>query len=168
MADSNTEQTQQKETGGKKVLIAVDGSKHSIFAFEWYAENVHTSTDNAIIGFCSEIGTHLPATAATASPATLEALVKKHEGKAQEVFTTFSNIAAKYNIQHTLERLHDPPGASIVKYANQNNVDLIIAGSRGHGTLRRTVLGSVSDYIVHHSHIPVIICKHKDDHQKQK
>ena len=71
-------------------------------------------------------------------------------------------------VKHKLERLHDPPGASVVKFADENGVDLIIAGSRGHGVIRRTILGSVSDYIVHHSHVPVLICKHKDEHHKVK
>ena len=32
------------------------------------------------------------------------------------------------------------------------------------GTVRRTLLGSVSDHVMHHSHVPVLICRHKDDH----
>jgi nucleotide-binding universal stress UspA family protein len=46
---------------------------------------------------------------------------------------------------------------------------MIITGTRGMGTVRRTLLGSVSDHVLHHSHVPVIICKHKDpDHQQEK
>lgn len=73
-----------------------------------------------------------------------------------------------FQIKHTLERLNGPPGESLIKAAEQQNVDLIIAGSRGHGTLRRTIMGSTSDYIVHHSHVPVMICKHEDEHHKLK
>ncbi|XP_045216250.2 universal stress protein YxiE-like [Mercenaria mercenaria] len=159
---------QVEEENGKKILIAVDGSKHSIFAFEWYADKIHEPTDDVIIGFCSEIGTNLPSNVAQTSPATLHALIEKHEEKTKEIFSTFDSLATKYNVQHKLERLHDPPGPSIVKYAYENNVQLIVVGSRGHGTFRRTILGSVSDYIVHHSHVPVIICKHHDEHHKFK
>lgn len=31
-------------------------------------------------------------------------------------------------------------------------------GSRGLGTIRRTILGSVSDYVVHHANVPVVVC----------
>lgn len=34
---------------------------------------------------------------------------------------------------------------------------MIVMGSRGIGTIRRTFLGSVSDYCVHHAHIPVAV-----------
>ncbi|XP_048741472.2 universal stress protein Sll1654-like isoform X2 [Ostrea edulis] len=50
------------------------------------------------------------------------------------------------------------PGEGIVKTARELNASMIIMGSRGLGTIRRTILGSVSDYVVHHSHVPVIVC----------
>lgn len=67
-----------------------------------------------------------------------------------------------FQIKHTLERLHEPAGEAIVKAAEEHNVDFIVVGSRGLGTIRRTIMGSVSDYIVHHAYVPVLICKHTD------
>ena len=49
------------------------------------------------------------------------------------------------------------PGEVICKLAKDVDANLIVMGSRGMGTLRRTLLGSVSDYCVHHAHIPVAI-----------
>jgi len=71
-----------------------------------------------------------------------------------------------FQIKHTLERLTGPPGSAIVSAAEKQNADLVIVGSRGHGTVRRTIMGSVSDYVVHHAHVPVMICKHEDEHHK--
>ncbi|RUS88607.1 hypothetical protein EGW08_003633 [Elysia chlorotica] len=34
-------------------------------------------------------------------------------------------------------------------------------GTRGLGKFRRTMLGSVSDYILHHAHVPVLVCRLK-------
>ena len=34
---------------------------------------------------------------------------------------------------------------------------MIVMGSRGIGNIRRTILGSVSDYTVHHADVPVTI-----------
>ena len=52
------------------------------------------------------------------------------------------------------------PGEAIVRTANEKKVDLIVCGCRGLGTIRRTIIGSVSDYIVHHCDVPVVICRH--------
>ena len=49
------------------------------------------------------------------------------------------------------------PGEVICKLAEDESADLIVIGSRGIGTLRRTILGSVSDYCVHHAHTPVLV-----------
>lgn len=48
-------------------------------------------------------------------------------------------------------------GEVICKFAQDENADMCIMGSRGLGTVRRTFLGSVSDYVVHHAHIPVAV-----------
>lgn len=37
---------------------------------------------------------------------------------------------------------------------------MIVTGTRGMGKVRRTILGSVSDYLVHHAHCPVVVCRY--------
>ena len=50
----------------------------------------------------------------------------------------------------------------ICDLAKEKNADLIVMGSRGLNALRRTFLGSVSEYVLHHAHIPttVVPAKH--------
>lgn len=36
---------------------------------------------------------------------------------------------------------------------------MIITGTRGMGKMRRTILGSVSDYLVNHALCPVMVCR---------
>ncbi len=56
-----------------------------------------------------------------------------------------------------LESCQDSIGSEIIHVGKNANADFIIIGSRGLSRARRTILGSVSEYIVHHSRIPVII-----------
>ena len=49
------------------------------------------------------------------------------------------------------------PGEVIINYASKETAGLIVMGSRGHGVVRRTILGSVSEYVLHHSSCPVTI-----------
>lgn len=56
-----------------------------------------------------------------------------------------------------LEECINKPGEGIVKCAEKEKADLIVMGTRGLSSLRRTVLGSVSDYVLHHSQKPVAV-----------
>lgn len=47
----------------------------------------------------------------------------------------------------------------IVQAAADEHCHLVVVGTRGLGTVRRTILGSVSDYILHHSSVPVAVCR---------
>lgn len=49
-------------------------------------------------------------------------------------------------------------GAAALKEASQE-ADLVVVGSRGHGAVVSTLLGSVSSSIVHHAHCPVVVIR---------
>lgn len=51
------------------------------------------------------------------------------------------------------------PAEEIVKYAEEGNYDLVIMGSRGLGAFSRTLIGSVSDKVIHHIKTSVLIVK---------
>ena len=51
------------------------------------------------------------------------------------------------------------PGEQIIKECTDYNATMVVLGTRGLGAVRRTILGSVSDYVVHHAHCPVIVCR---------
>jgi nucleotide-binding universal stress UspA family protein len=54
----------------------------------------------------------------------------------------------------------DPP-SDIVRFAHnkRNGINMIVIGARGRGTFKGIFLGSVSNYIVHKSKIPVLVVK---------
>ena len=49
------------------------------------------------------------------------------------------------------------PGELVVEAAKKYNADMIVMGTRGFGIIRRSVLGSVSEYVLHHSQVPVTV-----------
>ncbi|XP_069137191.1 universal stress protein Sll1388-like [Argopecten irradians] len=51
-------------------------------------------------------------------------------------------------------------GPTVIGIAQNRKANMILTGCRGLGTMRRTFLGSVSDYIMHHSEVPVLVCRH--------
>jgi nucleotide-binding universal stress UspA family protein len=48
-------------------------------------------------------------------------------------------------------------GPKIVEKAEENDCDLIVIGNRGLGSVRSILLGSVSNYVVHHIKSPILL-----------
>jgi nucleotide-binding universal stress UspA family protein len=55
--------------------------------------------------------------------------------------------------------LEGPPAEAILRVAETRACDLIVVGSRGLGELKAVLLGSVSERVLHHSTVPVLIVK---------
>jgi nucleotide-binding universal stress UspA family protein len=51
------------------------------------------------------------------------------------------------------------PDNQIVWVAEEVGAGLIVIGSRGHGGVRRALMGSVSDSVVRHAHCPVLVVR---------
>ena len=64
-----------------------------------------------------------------------------------------------HQIKGVLRTATGKPGEVICRIADEEHSAMICVGTRGMGRVRRTILGSVSDYLVHHAHCPVIVCR---------
>jgi nucleotide-binding universal stress UspA family protein len=53
--------------------------------------------------------------------------------------------------------VNDQPAHALLAVAD--GADLLVVGSRGHGTFAEAMLGSVSQNCVHHAHCPVLIIR---------
>jgi nucleotide-binding universal stress UspA family protein len=51
------------------------------------------------------------------------------------------------------------PAREIVHLAEDIGAGLVVIGSRGQGGIRRTLMGSVSDWVVRHAHCPVLVVR---------
>lgn len=57
----------------------------------------------------------------------------------------------------TGRELSGPPGPAIIAACEADGVDLLVAGSRGYGPVRRVLLGSVSTHLAHQAPCPVLV-----------
>lgn len=48
-------------------------------------------------------------------------------------------------------------GDAILETARDEGVQLIVMGSRGHGALKSLLVGSVTDYVLHRTEVPLLI-----------
>ena len=51
------------------------------------------------------------------------------------------------------------PGESIVSAAEAEDVDLVVVGTHGRGTIGRLLLGSVSEHVVRNAPCPVLVIR---------
>ena len=60
------------------------------------------------------------------------------------------------------------PGQVVLNAADQKQATMIVMGTRGLGLLRRTVLGSVSEYVINHTRVPVTVVPGPEAHVEGK
>ena len=63
------------------------------------------------------------------------------------------NLQINYKLYN--ERSNSP-GEVICKLATDEKAHLLVVGARGVGKIHRKFFGSVSEYCVHHAHMPVV------------
>ena len=76
-----------------------------------------------------------------------------------EIKDKFNNLCEEKGLNHEffVTDPHDKPGHMICELAKEKNVDAIVMGQRGLGTISRMLVGSTSDYVLHHAHVSVIV-----------
>lgn len=137
----------------QQILLAVDGSDHSIRATE-QAANLAVLVNDSMIDVI------LVADFSKAKKEVLHAqgkvdleLVRKKRLEPIEERLKEANVAYKIQI------LRGEPGPTIIEYANERNFDMLIIGSRGLNKFQEMVLGSVSHKVVKRVYCPVLVVK---------
>lgn len=70
---------------------------------------------------------------------------------------TFTDKASLFQLPYKTIYAHGPIGDVICAAGNKVNAEYIVLGNRGLGTIRRTILGSVCDYVTKHMNVPVLM-----------
>ncbi|MCY8531836.1 universal stress protein [Bacillus vallismortis] len=137
----------------QNILLAADGSDHSIRSAE-HAIRIAKLVSNARVEiiFVKDYAKAKTEVLHTASSAELEMERRK---KLEPILEKFEQAG----VQHDVIMKHGEPGPAIVAYANENQFDMLIVGSRGLNTLQEMVLGSVSHKVAKRVNCPVLIVK---------
>lgn len=146
------------------ILVAVDSSTHAERAFQFYIDNLHLPENDILFYHVAEKPNL--STVSLKDPMSFPAddwhkeLTRRNED--------VNALESKYEYLRTSKQMKGQfltvyedkakPGEAIVSAAEEKNATMIVIGTRGLGTIRRTILGSVSDYVVHHAKCTVMIC----------
>ena len=136
------------------ILVAVDGSAHADRALSEAIDMARASRARL--------------TVMTAVPEPRTAALSGLASAAAAALAPALLVEAQRLVRAAAERVPDdvsvttivteePIRAALLKRIREGNHDLVVMGSRGRGTVRSAVLGSVSHHILHHSPVPVLI-----------
>lgn len=143
------------------VLIAIDASDTSEQALHWYLDNLHRPDNTLLLLHCAEPPFVASHQAMYMSGELWEQVVDQEKSKVKELEEKYASLMRAKHVSGKIKAIFGGrPGEIICHTANEEKVDMICMGTRGLGTVRRTILGSVSDYVVHHAHCPVVVCRH--------
>ncbi|MBH0228665.1 universal stress protein [Halobacillus yeomjeoni] len=137
----------------KNILLAADGSEHSVRTAERAAELALLQGDGEVtIIYVID-----------REQAKSDVLSEGDQGMVDQLrhkrLSPIEELLEERNVPYHVEIQHGEPGPSIVQHANENEFDIVIIGSRGLNTLQEMVLGSVSHKVAKRANCPVMIVK---------
>jgi nucleotide-binding universal stress UspA family protein len=153
-----------------KILVAIDGSEMSMKAAVYAIDIAKKDNSQLIALTVIDISTarRVSSSFITAPTYGLKELEEKRKeaqqslDKVEKLAAKENNTANNNNIQFKSEIIEDPTfrvGSAIVDYAERENVDLIVVGTKGRTGFKKMLLGSVASDIVTYAHCLVLVVK---------
>lgn len=139
-----------------KVLLAADGSKHTkkALAFLVNHESLVGSHDEL---FVLNVQLQVPARVKNMLGSTEVAAYHREEG--DKVLNPIKKFLDKHALNYLCASVVGHPVEEILKAAAAEKSHLIIMGTRGHGLIGRTLIGSIAQRVVSDCDIPVLLVK---------
>ncbi len=137
--------------GIRNVLIATDFSSYSSSALDFGLQLAQTFNASAYVAFVVPNDPYLLA-GPDAYVAARDAARRDLEELEAEVKRSHRCIEGKCHVY----LLEGEVARSILDFARQKQVDLIVMGTHGRGGLRKALLGSVAEAVFRHSPVPVL------------
>lgn len=133
-------EAERRGSGALRVLVALDGS-----------EEAHRAFEDAVRMLGSQVGSYILAEVVDYDTGEAGALgVDAAESRLLDAAATVPGELT------SCEVLTGPPVQTLLKFADEEQVDAIVAGKRGHGMSER-LLGSVAESLVRQSSVPVLV-----------
>ena len=136
------------------IILAVDGSEASKKALKkaFYIAKI-TGISITAIHVVNMPRYALPSTQSSYG----EDIVKNMIKNGEKILDQTIKMGSKMGIKVKKKLVEGSPDDEIIKNANKD--DLIVMGSRGHSTIDRILIGSVSEKVLHHSYSTVMIVR---------
>jgi nucleotide-binding universal stress UspA family protein len=159
MATETKATEERPEVQIRKILVPVDGSEYSLNAAK-YAIKI-AKDENAQLICIHIITPRIPYGYSTSIPTTDKSTADIKD-KVEYWFDIVRQLAKNAGLPDVkTDALVDVKSVSesILKYSVNEDIDLIVIGTKGRTGLRRILMGSVANGVIQHAHCPVLLVR---------
>lgn len=142
-----------------KILLAIDDSKFSKAATNSIVKLAPPPETQVRVLNVVEPPSVLVARGMGGYSPNLRMVWEAQRKNAQALVTKVARQLRRKGFKPTTSIVQGEPRGKIVDVASRWNADLIVLGSHGHRGLKRFLMGSVSDAVVHHAHCSVLVVR---------
>ena len=138
-----------------RIVIATDGSPASAEALDVGLELAADEDATALLVHVAPLLDVLPGGGFPANPRLPHEITEADRVPLEQA----EQVAKEAGVQATTELLVGDAAREIAAYADSQDADMIVVGSRGHGAIANVLLGSVSRGVLRESRRPVLIVR---------
>jgi nucleotide-binding universal stress UspA family protein len=140
-----------------KVLLATDGSQHSLDAVEAFVSRFAWFRQPPAIELC-HVHPAIPYGRAAAW-AGKEAVERYYAEESDAAIKPAADLLAARGVAFQAVKLVGEAGHELVRHAQSAGCDLIAMGTHGMGAMTNLVMGSVATKVIASSKVPVLLLK---------
>ncbi|CAM0879775.1 unnamed protein product [Alopecurus aequalis] len=152
--------------GGRSIGVAVDFSSCSKAALRWTTSNLTRNGDQLILihvnsSYKNEQGSmhHWEQSGSPLIPLVDFSDLDVSLSPDKETLEILAQVAKQREVEVFAKILYGDPAKKLCESVDLVPVSCLVIGSRGHSTLKRALMGSVSTYVVNHAACPVTVVK---------
>ncbi len=137
-----------------RILVTTDFSDQALAGVEKAAALARRLASEIVLLYVVE--DHLPPLIIFTPEADRLEMLESHRQRAQGKLAEYA-AAHLADCRIETAAVSGVPSAEIVRYADENQVDLIVMASNGYGPVRQLLLGSTTERVLHHAQCPVLV-----------
>lgn len=152
-----------------KILVCLDGSKlaEEILPFALEQAGHFNSTITLFRAYSAPYNISLAVPGTSGVPMETRSLEKQLIEDEKEAETYLQSLSEKLQTESGLtvnyNKVLGAAGPAIVAYCRNEDIELITIATHGRSGLGRVLLGSVADYVIRHSNIPILLFRPTGD-----
>jgi len=146
----------------QNILVCLDGSKLAEQILPYAAEQAARFGSSLVLFQVVNLASVPAPTGIESVPVAVpDNLLQEAEAAARDYLDGLARSLRQRGLKVQCVTLIGHPAESIVSYAEESGFDLVAIATHGRSGLRRLVFGSVADYVIRKSGLPILLIKPK-------